>query len=213
MLRYAAAVAMAGLFAAPALAADEEGRFAMRGVGIVSCGQYLELIEDQPDQLPRFFGWLNGYLSAANQYEEDTYNLVPWQETRLLAAALARYCQQFPDRRFGRAVIQMAEQLRARRLETSSELLTIPREGGESLRIYRAALERVEAALNDAGYDAGPPDGEYDVATEEALTAYQQDRGLPVTGLPDQQTLGQLFYAGDGAGSGVGEGAEEESVQ
>jgi peptidoglycan hydrolase-like protein with peptidoglycan-binding domain len=39
---------------------------------------------------------------------------------------------------------------------------------------------------------AGPIDGEVNAQTEAALRAYQQKRGLPVSGAADEATLKQL---------------------
>jgi len=53
----------------------------------------------------------------------------------------------------------------------------------------------IQRRLADLGYDAGEVDGLLGPKTRQALRAYQADRGLPATGLPDGPTQGLLFAA------------------
>lgn len=50
----------------------------------------------------------------------------------------------------------------------------------------------LQSGLNRAGFDVGTPDGVVGKKTEAAITAYQQSKGLPVTGKPSQALLAQL---------------------
>jgi len=50
----------------------------------------------------------------------------------------------------------------------------------------------LQSRLNAAGFDAGEPDGVIGGNTEAAIRAYQQSRGLPVTGTPSLDLLRQL---------------------
>jgi TPR repeat protein len=52
-------------------------------------------------------------------------------------------------------------------------------------------IRAVQQALNAAGYDAGPADGDTGPRTRSALEAFQRSKGLPV-GEPDQATLQAL---------------------
>jgi peptidoglycan hydrolase-like protein with peptidoglycan-binding domain len=52
---------------------------------------------------------------------------------------------------------------------------------------------RMKARLIELGKLQGAADSTFDEATAQALTDFQMDRGLLVTGLPDQQTLFQLL--------------------
>ncbi len=49
-----------------------------------------------------------------------------------------------------------------------------------------------QRALNQLGYYQGPTDGSPSPALRLALAAYQRDQSLPVTGNPDQATIGKL---------------------
>ncbi len=57
-------------------------------------------------------------------------------------------------------------------------------------------IRQAQDALNALGYDAGPADGVMGRRTKQALSAFQRDRGLPVTGTADQRTLSELGREG-----------------
>ena len=196
MLRHAVAAAFVGVIAAPAHAADENDQFAVRGAGIASCAQYLEARDTRSQQYFQFGGWMNGYLSAMNRFEDNTFDLVPWQSPDFLATALANYCAQNPEQSFHNAVLLMAESLKPQRLESRSVMLNIEvGGGGQPLRLYQETFTQAMAVLGAAGYPvAMAPTDAFSEDARQALTAFQEAEGLPVTGLPDQPTLLRLFY-------------------
>jgi hypothetical protein len=51
----------------------------------------------------------------------------------------------------------------------------------------QSAVMRVQAGLNDLGYNAGPIDGVMGPQTRSAIRTYQRDHGLPVDGRPTEQ--------------------------
>ena len=53
-------------------------------------------------------------------------------------------------------------------------------------------IRSVQQALNDRGYNAGPIDGQYGTATQDAVRRFQQVAGLPVTGELERPTLNAL---------------------
>ena len=53
-------------------------------------------------------------------------------------------------------------------------------------------IQKVQAALNEKGYDCGTPDGIAGSKTYDALNRYQQDNGLPVTNDITDRLLGSL---------------------
>jgi len=56
-----------------------------------------------------------------------------------------------------------------------------------------AVILAIEQALNSFGYPVGPIDGVLDVVTMNSIMVLQADNGLPVTGVPDQVLIDQLF--------------------
>ena len=57
--------------------------------------------------------------------------------------------------------------------------------------ISKENLKLVQERFAAEGVYAGPRDGELNAQTEAALRAYQQKRGLPVSGAADEATLKQ----------------------
>jgi peptidoglycan hydrolase-like protein with peptidoglycan-binding domain len=53
-------------------------------------------------------------------------------------------------------------------------------------------VRAVQQALNDRGYNAGPVDGQWRAATEEAVKRFQRASGLPDTGELAPSTLSAL---------------------
>jgi peptidoglycan hydrolase-like protein with peptidoglycan-binding domain len=68
----------------------------------------------------------------------------------------------------------------------------------DSDAIYREQVKQVQAALNAAGYNAGPPDGALGPKSRAAIARYQSDNELPATGSIDAGLLASLgIEAGD----------------
>ena len=55
-----------------------------------------------------------------------------------------------------------------------------------------AYVRSLQQALNDRGFNAGPPDGRFGPSTQEALRQFQASQGLPSTGQPDAHTAAAL---------------------
>lgn len=56
----------------------------------------------------------------------------------------------------------------------------------------RITLREAQARLNGLGYDAGTPDGKMGRKTADALSQFQSERGIPVTGRLDPATQAEL---------------------
>src|SRR5688572_4530747 len=63
----------------------------------------------------------------------------------------------------------------------------------------RADVQQAQARLKAMGLDPGPLDGTWGPQTEAALRAYQQQRGLPMSGQVDAVTRQTLLATGGGA--------------
>lgn len=60
--------------------------------------------------------------------------------------------------------------------------------------VSRETVQKVQQALNDAGFDCGTPDGAAGEKTKNAIEAYQQANGLEVTGEIDDDLVESLFF-------------------
>ncbi len=71
-----------------------------------------------------------------------------------------------------------------------------------SMSLSKDIVERIQKALNDRGYQAGPVDGVWGKTTQSALRRFQQDQDLDATGKVDAQSLAALeIHTGDMAQS------------
>ncbi|WP_142847051.1 peptidoglycan-binding domain-containing protein [Telmatospirillum sp. J64-1] len=67
--------------------------------------------------------------------------------------------------------------------------------GGQAMdirRMNRGTVQALQQRLAQQGYQV-TPSGELDTATLNAMAAYQARQGLPVTGVPDQQSMSTLM--------------------
>ncbi len=186
-------VACAGLqLVSPADAADRNGNFAIKGVGLAPCTDFLESLRSGDARLPMFLGWVSGFLSAMNLHEPDTYDLVDWQSDDYIAASLRGWCEANPSERFFNGVYQMARSLEAFRVTEQSPVVILEGPQGR-IRLYRSTLDKVRAELAARGLYDEAAHGREALAT--ALKAYQRREGLSETGVPDTATMFRLFAA------------------
>lgn len=184
------------LGAGAAQAADEQGTFAIKGAGVETCASYLAARDRNPGAQAMFMGWLEGYLSAANELTPGVFDVTFWRERDLLAVLLAANCRAEPESRFGVVVRAMVQALRQSPLAEKSDMIEA-RIGERGVPIYRATLRKVEEALAARGIDPGEVDGLWDDAVRQAIVQFQRSQEeLTPTGLPDQATLAKLLGVG-----------------
>ncbi len=178
-----------------AAAADSQGRFAGHGWAVARCSELLETLRSDEADIDRanFVGWVAGYLSAANVYKDDTFDLAPLSPPEILANAVAEQCVANQDAAVVQVMVALARQLEDQRLRSSEPILTLEHDG-QSVRIHREILRRTQEGLRQLGHYGGAVDGAFGPQTREALTSYQEQADLPTTGLPDQRTLLALFF-------------------
>ena len=187
---------------APAFAAAESGEYAVKGIGVDRCANYVKAAEAKSPLLDVFAGWIEGHLTATNRYRPDTFDIAPWQTTRLLMALLFAHCQNNPDQRLFEAVQNLEEVLAKGRLRRKSEVVEIDTGEKRKLVLYHEVLKRAQQALIERGFLKGKADGQFGPKTRAALEAFQQSEGLRKTGLPDQETLFKLLLEKDVAPPG-----------
>lgn len=179
-------------FSSGTLAADSEGRFMVKGAGTAPCSQFLAAQQARNSEFVSFAGWVDGYLTHANQRESTTFDIAPWQGTELLLAAISGKCRKDPALSFHQAVYQVVEGMAPGRLQVKSEVVTA-RSGEQSVVLYREVVLRLQQRLRLRGFLDRDPTGDFDSATAEAVRAFQASRNLPPSGLPDQVTLANLL--------------------
>ncbi len=173
-------------------AEDKNGSFAVKGAGSISCESYIAIKEKRSRDYYVFVGWLEGYLTAANQHKKGTYDLSPWQSPELLMMALSRHCLKTPKKGFITAVNDMIKVLEQEKLEQASEIVAMTSEGKQTF-VYKSILKKIQRRLSAETFFKGAVDGTYTPLLRDAIKAYQKKKDIVPTGLPDQITLFHLF--------------------
>lgn len=178
----------------PAAAADADGRFAGHGWAVGRCSQLMEAIEaEDPSDRDQFVGWVGGFITGANVYKSSTFDLAPLAPPEILANIIAQECRQNPEAAVVEVMVAVARELEGQRLESSRPILDLEYDG-RAVRIHREILRRTQAALKELGHYDGGVDGAYGPQTRAALLSFQEQAGVPPTGLPDQRTLLAIFF-------------------
>jgi peptidoglycan hydrolase-like protein with peptidoglycan-binding domain len=68
---------------------------------------------------------------------------------------------------------------------------------------YTGFITQVQEKLQELGFDAGPPNGDFGEKTQAALAQFQLSRTLPVSGQLDDQTLAELGVQREPAAAGA----------
>lgn len=175
------------------MAADANGDFAIKEAGSQTCENFMTAWDQNSPDMAQYAGWIAGYLTGLNQHAENVYDVAPWQSTGTLLGLTRSVCAQLPgETSFINATVRLVRELWGTRLTGKSELQGVRRDG-KAIVIYDAVLTQAIIRLNAIGYDAGPADMEFSDDASRALLKFQADRGLTSTGLPDQETLFELF--------------------
>ncbi|MSP67880.1 MAG: peptidoglycan-binding protein [Alphaproteobacteria bacterium] len=189
-----------------ATAADSKGQFALRGAGLATCEQFVKALEERGNDMFAIGGWLDGYLTALNQYVPQTFDVAPWQSTDSMANIILRNCRQDPQQRFIAVVSSMANAFKKTQLKELSNRKPIKVANAQTL-VYDETVKRVQEALANTGHFTGKPDGQFGPATQAAIEAYQKASSIDMTGLPDQRTLWGLL------GPALSQGAQSQGQE
>jgi len=173
-------------------AADDAGDFSVRGAGLLDCEAFVSAKEQESRAYVMVGGWLDGYVTAVNQYRQDTYDITAFQSTELLSKILEAHCRRNPDDRLFAVVNSMVHKLHEQRIADKADYVVVE-VGSMRTRLYREVVERVQRRLAAADLLTGQQRGEFDRPTLEALAAYQESVGFEPTGFPDQATLWTLL--------------------
>ena len=193
-MRLGALAALLLTAAIPAMAADEEGNFAIDGAGTVACERFIEAYDGKTRDFFVFAGWIDGYVTAMNQQQEATYDLTPWQTTEFVLDLVAQYCRANPERKFIYGITELLRYLYQGRLEALSEITQVEH-SGKGAFFYRATIRSVQEALAERALYEGDADGVFDDEVARSLARFQGLAGLEETGWLDQRTLFALMKA------------------
>jgi len=194
---YLYAIGLSALTATAAFATDAEGKFAVRGIGGQACSVWIS-ISESPDVVTRregimaFQSWISGYLSASNRLQADTYDVVPFLDMVNILAITMNECKVAPNELAENTVARVVGAFNETRVVAESPVLMVPDAGAE--KPYRQeTIKLAQQKLADLGFLAGAPDGVLGPASSDALSLYQSERGLPVSGELNVDTVFQLL--------------------
>lgn len=198
MIRFSlAALSIAIGLATPALSADTNGRFALRSVATLSCGQVISAIAQSKDEvLQRYVTelslWLGGYLTHANRVTQDVYDISPFAAERDVLAVIVNRCEGLPlETNFEAVTSEVISVLTALAVRSESPLNLV--EGSIPLR--EAIVMKVQERLVVLGHLEGEPDGAFGQKTLAAVQAFQASIGAANNATLDIDTLLTLLLS------------------
>lgn len=188
-----AAIALVVPVASIASAQENPRQFAVEGAGMLTCERFVAARTDTTaPEYQRMIGFIEGYLSAANLYEPDTFDLTPWHNAAALDIIVNHHCEQYPQDRLVGVTQRMVGGLRPFRVARFSQMLEVGDEQNRTY-VYETILRRAQAALQLRGFYKGPEDGTFSPELRQAFRDFQRSVGLAETGVPDPATLWKLL--------------------
>lgn len=178
---------------ASANGSDENGKFAVKGIGVLTCNEFLDAKDNKQSSYLQFGGWIEGYISASNKALPSSYDVAPWHTTETIATIVYTACKKAPEANFAGVVDAIVSRLSISPLKKQSQSITLSH-GKYSLSLPEAILTQVKQRLIKLNFMNN------DASEEElkaALANYQKSKGLTVTSLPDQYTLWNLLETGE----------------
>lgn len=174
-------------------AADNDGKFAAKGAGRKGCEDFIQSTKQKDSDFLLYAGWIEGYLSAYNQFQTNNYDIAPWQTTELFMILLQRHCKNNTNVKFFDATNALIKAFFPIRLNAEDTIVKV-QVGDASAYYYQEILLRAKTRLKKMGFYQGDVAGDkFTDQDVKAFSDYQQKLNLKVTGFPDQNTLTTLF--------------------
>lgn len=175
--------------AAPALAANADGRFAVRGNGADRCDVYQAALTAKDSvKIDRYAAWLMGYVSASNRLIAKTFDTLPTLAGADMLGIVAVVCRSQPAASIETAAAQSLNAISAVRLLQDTPAVSVVSDG-KSLQIRSEAIATLQANLAAKKLYNGPTDGAFSPQLAKAIKAFQALERLPASGLPDVDTV------------------------
>lgn len=176
-----------------AYAADDSGKYSIRGAGLIDCKTFLQEQEKQSPAYLMMGGWIDGYITGINQHASETYDATSFESTELFVEIVKNHCQKNLQDRLFQVINSIIAQRWESRIKRQTPFVSVNL-GEQSVRMYRETIVRMQKRLAEKGFFELPATGQFDVATISALASFQETlEGYKATGFPDQATLWALF--------------------
>lgn len=187
-----AALIAAAIISGTAEARTSQGIFAVEESGRMPCPAFVAARAAKNASYERAIGFVEGYLTAANRYESNTFDLAPWQNATAFGMILDAHCKRQSSDTLGIALQRLVGALQPLRLAEPSKLIEVGDNRGKVI-LYEMILKRAQAALQRKGVYSGTSTGVFDAPTRAGFAAFQKSVSLDPTGLPDPATLWLLL--------------------
>lgn len=182
------AIAAASLCASPAAAASSTGDFAAKGPGRAPCSEFMDAKKTNRPEYRQYLAFFEGFLTAANRYEPETFDLAPWHNAAAIGMIVEQYCKANTSDSLAVVGTRLAEAFKPIRLAATSPMVEVG-EGANRAVLYEQILKRAQTQLKVMGLYAGQTDGKFNPETSTALQNFQTQKQMAVTGVPDPVTL------------------------
>jgi hypothetical protein len=180
-------IAILAAFAASEVCAkDQNGMFAVKGVGVLDCQAYIDAAAEVDRELAQYAGYITGYVSAVNEVQADTFDLLPWQHVDTVMLLMLQRCRQAPQMNFGAAVSQLVKNFDEYKMTRLAGRVRVGT-GDDDTELYQPVVAEVRAALLRWGYPT------QDLSA--SLKQFQLDQKLTGEGPFGQRTLLKLLYS------------------
>ena len=176
----------------PVYAADQSGRFVVRGNGADLCSSFSKALETKDNQaVERYAAWIFGYASATSKLSPQTLDVSPSADGRDILAFVLNICQAKPTMALEAATAQVFSGLRPIRPTVEGPLVKFSVDG-KSLSIREETVRFSERKLKAAGLYKDAEGGKATTQLIAAIKKFQTAEKLTISGLPDIRTLIRL---------------------
>jgi hypothetical protein len=192
------ALALAGLLGATltpsAWAADSRGHYAARGAyATQTCEQFQASVQAGGASLTGAVAWIDGVLTGINMAFPATFDISPYRGAAIVPAMVLQQCAATPQVPAHAALFQVISALAPVRAQSDGPVVAMTA-NGQSLAVREETLKFIQQSLMQRGFlRTQRADGRYTETLRAALKAFQEQERLPVTELPDPETLFRLI--------------------
>lgn len=177
--------------ALPASAADDDGNYAVRGLGSDPCSQFVRSVDEKDGRVEQYLSWTLGYLTARSRFTKNAFDTLPIVDANSVGGLVYNVCTSNPNATIENAAIGLIDFMDPLKVGSASEIVRLTA-GDQSTVLRRETLDRVLDRIQSLGIAVKSEEGDgIDLAA--SLAKFQEDEGLSVTRIPDLETLIVLF--------------------
>lgn len=167
--------------------------FVIKGAGTQKCSLYVGFIDKKSVKVNLFAGWLEGYLTAVNEYNENIYDITSFQSIRLIMKLVYAHCQSHSESSFYVVTKKLVQSFLPLSLNSKSELVVLAY-NNKKIFSYVSILKKAKEKLKLLGYRVSSNEKILTKGDIKSIIKFQGENYIAMTGLPDEATLMKLFF-------------------